>query len=611
MNPRILIDISSFFNTLFKMYFIQGDYYQPRYSRSVWGEQQMLEFILSFIQYFIIIYILLQGLLLMLGVWQFTHISLRRSSSSCIIERDEVPEDERMKLERAEALLLALGFEYRFSLRVSPPMLDMPGPDATYIDIYHHAESDAYAIANFLTRKADNFIGYFSHFTDGAYWETAHQRNNNYIYSPNTFYERLPDDAAVWDAHLRRLSTTDRQPSRDEAQVRKILLTEYIEIIDILLERGFIKPYGHEERWRFTWSFAFRRTFRMWINMQKMTKKTSQSSITFESIAPEKRATMEKNYFLLHRDTPRQSLLRHKWIISIVTAVLFLLVLAWYLNWAISWALFFVVALHEGGHYLAMRFLGYQNASIFFIPGLGAFTVGEKKDASPLQRLLVYLAGPMPGLIIVVVLCLNMFLTIPIQQWALILSELTLFTLLPDVLYMFILFSFILNYLNLLPIPPLDGGRIVEMLAFSRFPRMRFVFSLAGCLIFLISAFYLRDSILLLFGVLITLYIPSQWRRTQLRLAISGNKTKQSEEEVIEQVFNAMQLPRFRKWSLKRRIEIANVLIPEYMARQPRIWEIVAGLVVYLLCLALPAIIYFMPIIRVFMISSLREIFNW
>ena len=551
----------------------------------------MLGFILSVIKYFIIIYVLLWGLLLMLDLWKLTHFSLRRSSSSCIIERDEVPEDERIKLELAEALLLGLGFVYRFSLRISPPIFDMPGPDAMYADIYHHAESDAYATASFQMSKADNFIGYLSHFTDGSHWETVHQRNNNFLETQNVFYECLPDDAAVWDAHLQRLSTTDSQPSRDEAQVRKIILADPVEFIDRMLERGFIKPSGHEERWRFTWSFAFRRTFRMWIDIQKKIIRPSQSSNAFEQIAPEKRATMEKNYFLSHRDTLRKSSSPHKWIISIVTAVLFLLVIALYTNWVISCAIFFVVALHEGGHRLTTRLLGYQNASIFFISGLGAFTVVKKKNNSPLQRLLVYLAGPMPGLIIAVVLYLIAFLSMPMMHWAL---E-------SDVVPMFILYSFILNYLNLLPIPPLDGGQIVEMLAFSRFPRMSFVFSLVGCLILLISAYYLSGIILMLFGVLIALYIPTQWHRTQLRLAIGGNKTEQSEEEVVEQIFNAMQLPRFSKWSLKRRIEIANALIPEYMARQPRTWEIVVGLVVYLLCLALPTIIFFMPTIMLFM----------
>ncbi|MBE9042596.1 hypothetical protein IQ235_17680 [Oscillatoriales cyanobacterium LEGE 11467] len=57
--------------------------------------------------------------------------------------------------------------------------------------------------------------------------------------------------------------------------------------------------------------------------------------------------------------------------------------------------------LHEGGHLLAMKLCQYRDTSMLFIPFLGAVAIApQKEDATIAQKFWVFLAGPLPGLIL-------------------------------------------------------------------------------------------------------------------------------------------------------------------------------------------------------------------
>ena len=59
------------------------------------------------------------------------------------------------------------------------------------------------------------------------------------------------------------------------------------------------------------------------------------------------------------------------------------------------------------------------------------------------------------------------------------------------------------NYLHLLPITPLDGGRVLETFAFARHPRWRFGFAVLCCGLLLASGIALDDLVLKVFAVLV------------------------------------------------------------------------------------------------------------
>ena len=103
-----------------------------------------------------------------------------------------------------------------------------------------------------------------------------------------------------------------------------------------------------------------------------------------------------------------------------------------------------ILLIHELGHFLAMRFYKYNDTKILFLPFIGALTSGNKNEISQKQQLIVIMAGPTPGIIIGMVLFfIGQFYGI-------------------DLLIRAGIFFQVVNLFNLLPIFPLDGGRIID-----------------------------------------------------------------------------------------------------------------------------------------------------
>ncbi len=65
------------------------------------------------------------------------------------------------------------------------------------------------------------------------------------------------------------------------------------------------------------------------------------------------------------------------------------------------------------------------------------------------------------------------------------------------------LISIIVNYINLLPIYPLDGGRIIQTLFLLRYPRVQFYFYLLSISVLSVAMIYWRDWLLLIFIIIL------------------------------------------------------------------------------------------------------------
>lgn len=120
-------------------------------------------------------------------------------------------------------------------------------------------------------------------------------------------------------------------------------------------------------------------------------------------------------------------------------------------NWTLVLALTAVVLFHELGHFFAMKFYDYKDLGIFFIPLVGAYASGKKHEVSQLQSAIILLAGPVPGIMVGVLLhYLAPHITHDYSQ----------VFLLNRIAWILIF----LNLFNLLPIYPLDGGQLLNRL---------------------------------------------------------------------------------------------------------------------------------------------------
>jgi Zn-dependent protease len=112
-----------------------------------------------------------------------------------------------------------------------------------------------------------------------------------------------------------------------------------------------------------------------------------------------------------------------------------------------------VVFLHELGHVIAMRWVGIPVRGIYFIPFFGGVAVGDSFGKSEAARGFIALMGPAASM-----LTTGLFLWLSLQNSEPLLSDLAVM-------------SAAINGFNLLPILPLDGGRVLQALTSQLPPR--------------------------------------------------------------------------------------------------------------------------------------------
>jgi Zn-dependent protease len=142
-----------------------------------------------------------------------------------------------------------------------------------------------------------------------------------------------------------------------------------------------------------------------------------------------------------------------------------------------------ILLIHEMGHLIFMRKFGYKSLSMIFIPFLGAMVGGNAKKTTQKQKYIISLMGPLPGIIIGSIL-FSCFIYYPSNEGLLELS----------------LLFISINLLNLIPVDPLDGGHIVEVLLFPGNDTVKMYFTVISSLIIIGTGFYFDFIILTVFG---------------------------------------------------------------------------------------------------------------
>ncbi len=201
------------------------------------------------------------------------------------------------------------------------------------------------------------------------------------------------------------------------------------------------------------------------------------------------------------------------------------------------------ISLHEAGHAVAMRLLGYRDVHVFFVPLLGAMTVGRAATTTVRDRLAVLLAGPVPGLWLAVVLLALDQIYSPVT--ALRLSAMALL---------------ILNGLNLLPFTPLDGGRALESLTRPESVWRLVVHGVSAAGLFTLAAF-LRDPVVLVIAVFWAVLFPRQLLGYRLRRTVAaGLQDRADFHHVARSALEAMSTPRYAAWRAPTRQATARAL---------------------------------------------------
>ena len=179
------------------------------------------------------------------------------------------------------------------------------------------------------------------------------------------------------------------------------------------------------------------------------------------------------------------------WIGSLISLLAYLLVASLFVrDMKVAAILLFILLLHELGHYLAMRQYRYHETGIFFIPLLGAFVSGSKRTISQQESATIILAGPLPGILLGIILLLiypfvtNDSSTAAVLNWAGVALVL-------------------LNGFNLLPVYPLDGGQLLNRVFLDEESTLSRIFVALSALLLTWLAFRIKFYALLLFPLLL------------------------------------------------------------------------------------------------------------
>ena len=230
---------------------------------------------------------------------------------------------------------------------------------------------------------------------------------------------------------------------------------------------------------------------------------------------------------------------------TIISLSLFIAVDYWiFESWHAVLLLVSVIFIHEMGHFIAMKIFGYKNVNMTFVPFVGAYVSGEVVNFSKWNKLVVLLAGPLPGIIIGMVIFY-------------------LYNGNVDPGYLKAAIPFLLlNVFNLLPISPLDGGQFFETLFFNSNHMLQLVFLYISLIVILYLVYKLQAYGFLLIALLLFARIGS--------INLTARVRKQLDENKIDYQCSYGDLTDEQYWQIRDTVvESSKLLSKKYAAGVP------------------------------------------
>lgn len=421
-----------------------------------------------------------------------------RAESAAPTPLDALPPGYDAVLGPAADLLEALGFEPIGAVR--EPELLGGGAGQVYLELQHRERPDVWArltLAPFADPRRPVQPELWC--ADGEVLRTFTLDVENVVGVDVPGYALVVLSAAslgdLWEQVRASL------PAPGPALAREALHARSVAIGDAMLEA--LRAKGHlEERSDGSVHLSLRGAFAMAPRVQRSNQRRQRALAAIES-----REEVPLEVELAEHGRSRESLsgepYRGTWLaLSAVTLIAFVASFAGLFDPATAIALTAVVALHEAGHYLAMRALGYRDTRVYFIPFLGAATIGQSERTAAWKQVVVLLAGPLPGIALGVLIAL-----LAPTSWR------------GPALEEAVLWLIGLNLLNLVPVPPLDGGKVLQLLI-SGMPRLGLLLGLASALIFGAGALATADGVLIVLAVVVTLGLATSYRAGVVESAV-------------------------------------------------------------------------------------------
>jgi Zn-dependent protease len=506
----------------------------------------------------LVVFLLLQGIVLLLMYKNLMQTKLRQPRYQ-LESASSLPSYYQRLFQAAIAPMTALGFEQIGALRVQKMVaLDLETEDRVLW--FYHAETGTYGEVDicFPVESTDPWnISLINCLANGQWLLTLNGQVHGVIGAfPQTILQDSysPDLETQWQLHRDRLATLPEPLALEPEQFIEKLEQFYASYFDALEQKRFVKRSGDSFYLRplcaFTTAWQVKR------GTSNVTKRrTQRQRLLLQQLELQVEVPLEIQALGFHRmraiERGSRKLKWGKWYLLGSLALFLALGYALpyssglFLNGPGNWVfnLMFVLVFHELGHFGAMKLFGYQDVTMFFLPLMGAAVAGRKVDASLAQKVWMLLAGPLPGLILGFGLLVGQVKAAESLAWMLI----------------------TINLANLLPILPLDGGKIAHLILFSRFPVLDVIFRGTG--VFFLAFLGIGSPLLLGLAVVVAIGIPNSYRTAQLDRDLRGYVSAtpgMDPDDVLITAFRQMRSAGYDKLPFAKRDAMAKELLERF-----------------------------------------------
>lgn len=456
--------------------------------------------------------------------------------------------------------------------------------------LFGHRGESAYAEVALTTIPAEMpgyELSFATMFSDDLVLQTVNCRKHGiFVDIPKVIFidPCVPDITKQWQTHCEK--------SRELQQENKplpISPLHYVnrqqlageQMIEEAFAQGLVKNTGNGE-----WAFKFNRAVPLACRLIKGQQRSARLQKARNKMAAFSREAVpveaEVESFLhiesINKKKPIGRL--GKTLILLISVMLFCISFGITLSLQSVLFLLGTLMFHELGHFMGMYLCGYKNLQVLFVPFLGAVAYGSEENTHPIDRVIVLLLGPLPGIILGVAgFCINARFP---AQW---LSDLSTMLL-------------TLNFFNLLPVMPLDGGQLLQTVLFQRFPRIQTMFYVMSTLFLGLGALLANDAVLRTLAIIMCLAVPAQWRTGSALVRMKKGLTAhiKDERQRLAHFFSVLREKRFAAISFVKKVVIVKTAERE-LKIAPAPWSVVAvTLVTYGVAVILPISIFFSDI---------------
>ncbi len=419
--------------------------------------------------------------------------------------------------------------------------------------LLRHASEPAFAHLSMMPAGNLGYpVGFYTFRADGKLLATSNRMAWSNFGTPAEVLREDPCTnslAAHWEAHRARLK--DAAPanvSNEEAGQRLNALTEgYLPLLQA--QGRCTQDHG---AWHPSVRAAAAATL-SWVRLRARLAKPYVSPVN----SGENQVGFFVHCYTLAETLQASRPSRHNVKASVLVLSILAALLLWGLafSWSMAVMLIVILFVHESGHALMMRLFGYQDMSMFFIPFIGAMVTGKPKELPAWKQAVILFAGPVPGLLAgLAILLLGARQGLPDWgfDWRLLGSM-----------------AVGVNLFNLLPITPLDGGQLMGISLFNRWPLSRLLFAIAGVAGIGALALWLKSPATIFITLALAMGLRSQLRMMQLHRAWDETLDRQAQ---LRRLFETAKR-RFKVQTYATQAALVKAVMNQHAIRRARWWE--------------------------------------